>query len=172
MRCSKCGFENPEGMKFCGRCTNPLALICPKCRFENPPGFKFCGQCTAPLSAAAPPIRMGEAATDAEAVEGERKTVTALFADIKGSTELMRDLDPEDARAIVDPVLQLMMSAVHRYGGYVAQSTGTGFSGCPRRRARRGIIRDGDRVTQNPGVADLLRRCHRRANDRSQNQLR
>ena len=131
MRCEKCGFENPEGMKFCGQCTNPLALICPKCRFENPPGFKFCGQCSAPLSAsevkAAPSIRMGEAAADTGAVEGERKTVTALFADIKGSTELMRDLDPEDARAIVDPVLQLMMEAVHRYGGYVAQSTGDGI---------------------------------------------
>jgi class 3 adenylate cyclase/tetratricopeptide (TPR) repeat protein len=59
--------------------------------------------------------------------EGERKTVTALFADIKGSTELTRDLDPEEARAIVDPVLQLMMAAVHRYGGYVAQSTGDGI---------------------------------------------
>jgi predicted ATPase/class 3 adenylate cyclase len=59
--------------------------------------------------------------------EGERKTVTALFADIKGSTELMRDLDPEEARAIVDPVLQLMIEAVHRYGGYVAQSTGDGI---------------------------------------------
>jgi class 3 adenylate cyclase len=52
---------------------------------------------------------------------------TALFADIKGSTELMRDLDPEEARAIVDPVLQLMMAAVHRYGGYVAQSLGDGI---------------------------------------------
>src|SRR4029077_2654690 len=113
MRCGKCGSENPEGMKFCGQCTNPLALICPKCRFENPPGFKFCGQCTAQLwvseAKAAPSIRMGEAAADAAAVEGERKTVTALFADIKGSTELMRDLDPEEARAIVDPVLELMM---------------------------------------------------------------
>ena len=59
--------------------------------------------------------------------EGERKTVTALFADIKGSTELMRDLDPEEARAIVDPVLQVMMEAVHRYGGYVAQSLGDGI---------------------------------------------
>jgi class 3 adenylate cyclase len=58
---------------------------------------------------------------------GERKIVTALFADIKGSTELMRDLEPEEARAIVDPVLQLMMSAVHRYDGYVAQSTGDGI---------------------------------------------
>jgi len=62
-----------------------------------------------------------------EALDGERKTVTALFADIKGSTELMRDLDPEEARALVDPVLRLMMTAVHRYGGYVAQSTGDGI---------------------------------------------
>jgi class 3 adenylate cyclase/tetratricopeptide (TPR) repeat protein len=53
--------------------------------------------------------------------------VTALFADIKGSTELMRDLDPEEARGIIDPVLQLMMEAVHRYDGYVAQSTGDGI---------------------------------------------
>jgi class 3 adenylate cyclase/tetratricopeptide (TPR) repeat protein len=60
-------------------------------------------------------------------LEGERKTVTALFADIKGSTELERDLDPEEARAIVDPVLRLMIDAVHRYGGYVAQSTGDGI---------------------------------------------
>jgi class 3 adenylate cyclase/tetratricopeptide (TPR) repeat protein len=59
--------------------------------------------------------------------EGERKTITALFADIKGSTELMRELDPEEARAIIDPVLQLMMDAVHRYDGYVAQSTGDGI---------------------------------------------
>jgi class 3 adenylate cyclase/tetratricopeptide (TPR) repeat protein len=53
--------------------------------------------------------------------------VTALFADLKGSTELMRDIDPEEARAILDPVLQLMMTAVHRFDGYVAQSTGDGI---------------------------------------------
>jgi len=68
-------------------------------------------------------IALGAPLEPANLPEGERKTVTALFADIKGSTELMRDLDPEEARAIVDPVLQLMMAAVHRYGGYVAQST-------------------------------------------------
>ena len=62
-----------------------------------------------------------------EAVEGERKTVTALFADIKGSTELMEDLDPEEARAIIDPALKLMIDAAHRYDGYVVQSTGMGF---------------------------------------------
>jgi class 3 adenylate cyclase len=53
--------------------------------------------------------------------------VTALFADIKGSTELMEDLDPEEARAIIDPALKLMIDAVHRYDGYVVQSTGDGI---------------------------------------------
>src|SRR6266478_6221682 len=52
----KCGFENPEGMRFCGQCTAPLALVCPKCHFQNPPGFKFCGQCTAALGPA--PIKL------------------------------------------------------------------------------------------------------------------
>jgi class 3 adenylate cyclase len=60
-------------------------------------------------------------------IDGERKMVTALFADIKGSTELMEDLDPEEARAIVDPALKLMIDAVHRYDGYIVQSTGDGI---------------------------------------------
>ena len=133
MRCSKCGYQNPEGMKFCGQCTDPLALTCPKCDAENPAGFRFCGQCTAPLSApdtkAPSPsrIRHGEGAVDPTTLEGERKTVTALFADLKGSMDLMEDLDPEDARAIVDPALRLMIDAVHRYDGYVVQSTGDGI---------------------------------------------
>src|SRR5206468_1216003 len=59
--------------------------------------------------------------------DGERKIITALFADIKGSMELIEDLDPEEARAIIDPALHLMMEAVHRYEGYVAQSTGDGI---------------------------------------------
>jgi class 3 adenylate cyclase len=59
--------------------------------------------------------------------DGERKTVTALFADIKGSMELIEDLDPEEARAIVDPALKLMIDAVHRYAGHIVQSTGDGI---------------------------------------------
>ena len=73
-------------------------------------------------------IRAEQAALEARgAVDGERKTITALFADIKGSMELIEDLDPEDARSIIDPALQLMMAAVHRYEGYVAQSMGDGI---------------------------------------------
>lgn len=120
-------------MKFCGQCTAAFALVCPKCHFENPPGFKFCGQCATAL---APPTSGPEPsksavtareADDAAALEGERKTVTALFTDIKGSTELMEALDPEDARAIIDPALKLMIEAVQRYDGYVVQSTGDGI---------------------------------------------
>ena len=61
------------------------------------------------------------------AADGERKTITALFADLKGSTALIEGLDPEDARALIDPALQLMMDAVHRYDGYVAQALGDGI---------------------------------------------
>src|SRR5882757_5413681 len=137
MRCSKCGSENPSGRKFCGECGDPFAVRCPKCGAENTAPFKFCGECGTTLGAAtaastirAEPessaIRVNpEAAADLP--EGERKTVTALFADIKGSTELMRDLDPEEACAIVDPALKLMIDAVHQYGGYVVQSTGDGI---------------------------------------------
>jgi class 3 adenylate cyclase len=59
--------------------------------------------------------------------DGERKTVTALFVDIKGSMDLMEDLDPEEARAIVDPGIRLMIDAAHRSDGYVVQSTGDGI---------------------------------------------
>jgi hypothetical protein len=105
MRCSKCGSENPSG-----ECGDPFAVKCPKCGAENTAPFKFCGECgaTQGVATAASTIRAEpessairvtpEAAP--EALEGERKTVTALFADIKGSTELMRDLDPEEARSL------------------------------------------------------------------------
>jgi class 3 adenylate cyclase len=76
---------------------------------------------------AAGSIRIVPEGQTSEAIDGERKTVTALFADIKGSTELMEDLDPEEARAIVDPALKLMIEAVRRYDGYVVQSTGDGI---------------------------------------------
>ena len=73
-------------------------------------------------------IRAEQAALEARgATDGERKTITALFADLKGSTALIEGLDPEEARSIIDPALQLMMDAVHRYEGYVAQALGDGI---------------------------------------------
>jgi class 3 adenylate cyclase/tetratricopeptide (TPR) repeat protein len=63
----------------------------------------------------------------ADAHDEERKTVTALFADIKGSMDLMEELDPEAARALVDPALHLMIDSVNHYNGYIVQSTGDGI---------------------------------------------
>jgi class 3 adenylate cyclase/tetratricopeptide (TPR) repeat protein len=135
MTCAKCKTKNPEGLKFCIECGGALGAGCAACGFENLPAAKFCGQCGGPLVAASRPLENESSEipvriADAPAVDildGERKTVTALFADIKGSMELMEDIDPEEARAIVDPALKLMMDAVHRYEGYVAQSTGDGI---------------------------------------------
>jgi class 3 adenylate cyclase len=141
MRCKRCGTESTTGKKFCAACGSPLSSRCPKCAAENSPSSAFCEDCGAALAghaapaatsstqaaSTAPNIRVTPEQPAGDPLDGERKTVTALFADIKGSTELMRDLDPEEARAIVDPVLQLMMAAVHRYGAYVAQSTGDGI---------------------------------------------
>jgi class 3 adenylate cyclase/predicted ATPase len=134
MRCSKCGATNPDRAKFCEECASPLKRRCASCDTENSPTAKFCIECAKPLESgksqrtttASSPIPVGAGASDA-ALEGERKTVTALFADIKGSTELMEDLDPEEARAIVDPALKLMVEAVRRHDGYVVQSTGDGI---------------------------------------------
>jgi class 3 adenylate cyclase/tetratricopeptide (TPR) repeat protein len=127
-------------MKFCGNCAAPLQNKCVHCGFDNPPAFKFCGQCGSPLGSSAKPktsrtetaarradVRIAAETPASEAPEGERKTVTALFADIKGSMDLMEGLDPEEARAIVDPALALMIDAVHRYDGYIVQSTGDGI---------------------------------------------
>jgi class 3 adenylate cyclase/tetratricopeptide (TPR) repeat protein len=139
MRCPSCGFENPPGMKFCGQCATPLTGPCPQCGFANPPGFAFCGQCATPLTERptalqpqAPrsytPSHLAEKIlTSKPALEGERKQVTVLFADLKGSMELLADRDPEDARTILDPVLTLMMDAVHRYEGTVNQVMGDGI---------------------------------------------
>jgi class 3 adenylate cyclase/tetratricopeptide (TPR) repeat protein len=138
MRCAKCGTESETGKKFCAECGSPLSNRCSKCGSDNAFGAKFCSDCGTSLSAAAPlsspvesaapsvrvnaPVEASSFATD-----GERKTVTALFADIKGSTELEQDLDPEEARAIIDPALRLMIDAVRRYDGYIVQSTGDGI---------------------------------------------
>jgi predicted ATPase/class 3 adenylate cyclase len=135
MRCSKCGVENRESARFCSECAAPLALKCRQCGGTNLPGAKFCDECGTALTAqpksAAPAssavVRMNPEIDSSADADGERKTVTALFADIKGSMELIEDLDPEEARALVDPALKLMMDAVHHFDGYVAQSLGDGI---------------------------------------------
>jgi class 3 adenylate cyclase len=146
MRCPSCAFETPEGMKFCGRCGIKLSSHCPQCGSENPAGFAFCGQCGTPLTgqplasdppSVAPrphtpqaytPKHLAEKIlTSRTALEGERKQVTVLFADLKGSMELLADRDPEEARRLLDPVLERMMAAVHPYEGTVNQVLGDGI---------------------------------------------
>src|ERR1700682_5876486 len=138
MRCPRCERENPARLKFCGECGARLASVCPACGASNAPTQKFCGECGALLSSGAPaakfatpdrytPKHLAERILSSKAaLEGERKQVTVLFADLKGSMELLADRDPEEARKLLDPVLERMMEAVHRYEGTVNQVMGDG----------------------------------------------
>src|SRR5262249_29995491 len=138
MTCPRCHVDNPAGTKFCGQCGVPLASGCPSCGATNPPCNKFCGQCGTPFAIAAEPRFASPESytpkhlaekilTSKAALEGERKQVTVLFADLKGSMELLADRDPEEARKLLDPVLERMMEAVHRYEGTVNQVMGDGI---------------------------------------------
>src|SRR5712692_7037716 len=142
MQCPQCQQANPDAARFCNGCGARLEATCPGCGQTNPPGSRFCNGCgfkltapsaTAPLlSPTAPetytPKHLAERIlTSRGALEGERKQVTVLFADLKGSMELLADRDPEEARAILDPVLERMMEAVHRYEGTVNQVMGDGI---------------------------------------------
>jgi len=105
MRCPSCGFENPEGMKFCRQCASTLGRRCPQCGFANLPGFAFCGQCATPLIEPPPaprpqaplsytPSHLAENILTAKQVlEGERKQVTVLFVDVSAFTTLAKRLD-------------------------------------------------------------------------------
>ncbi|MGH7267240.1 MAG: AAA family ATPase, partial [Candidatus Rokuibacteriota bacterium] len=141
MRCAQCQQENPPGARFCNRCGAELPVVCAACRHVNVPGSRFCGQCGRPIGAApaSPPAERYTSPdaytphhlaerilTSRSALEGERKQVTVLFADLKGSLELLADRDPEEARKLLDPVLDRMMEAVHRYEGTVNQVLGDG----------------------------------------------
>ena len=140
MKCPRCQHENREGRRFCARCGAALASACPHCGFTNEPNDEFCGGCGARFGAPKPaqdkftspdtytPKHLAERIlTSKSALEGERKQVTVLFADLKGSMELLADRDPEEARKILDPVLERMMEAVHRYEGTVNQVMGDGI---------------------------------------------
>jgi class 3 adenylate cyclase/tetratricopeptide (TPR) repeat protein len=142
MKCARCQHENREGAKFCEECAAPLARACANCGAALSATAKFCSECAHPAGRAGPapasprfgapqaytPQHLAEKIlTSKAALEGERKQVTVLFADLKGSMELLADRDPEEARALLDPVLQHMMDAVHRYEGTVNQVMGDGI---------------------------------------------
>src|SRR5881628_3501081 len=138
MKCPRCQVENDAAARFCEDCGARLEAACPRCGTPVTPGKKFCRSCGAALTAepagrfASPdsytPKHLAERIlTSKAALEGERKQVTVLFADLKGSMELLADRDPEEARKILDPVLERMMEAVHRYEGTVNQVMGDGI---------------------------------------------
>jgi class 3 adenylate cyclase len=139
MRCSSCGSENREGRKFCAGCGAALTLVCAACGAGNQPGEQFCGECGKPLVAAAKestqrdprsytPKHLAEKILQSKsALEGERKQVTVLFADVKGSMELAEQLDPEAWHEILDRFFQILTDGVHRFEGTVNQYTGDGI---------------------------------------------
>src|SRR5262245_57167414 len=141
MKCPRCEQETPSDADFCPECGEKLALVCSGCGTVNAPTHKFCKKCGQGLTTGAGRAQAGAAApssytpkhlvdkilTSKTALEGERKQVTVLFADLKGSMELLADRDPEEARAILDPVLERMMDAVHHYEGTVNQVMGDGI---------------------------------------------
>ena len=136
MRCPRCHAPNREGVRFCEDCGSRLALRCPSCGAEAPFGRRFCGACGAALGAYSrfvspqvytPDYLIERIRTSRHELEGERKQVTVLFADVRGSMELIADRDPEEARVLLDSIAELMMEAVHRYEGMVNQVAGDGM---------------------------------------------
>ena len=138
MKCPRCEAENDAGARFCEDCGAQLETVCPSCSAPVTPGKKFCRSCGAALTTeptgrfasaeSYTPRHLAERIFNSKsALEGERKQVTVLFADLKGSMELLADRDPEEARKLLDPVIEHMMEAVHRYEGTVNQVMGDGI---------------------------------------------
>ncbi|HSR10899.1 MAG TPA: adenylate/guanylate cyclase domain-containing protein, partial [Thermodesulfobacteriota bacterium] len=141
MKCPKCQMENPVDMSFCGGCGLPLEKVCPGCKFSNPARFRYCGKCGRALneSEEAGGARQAKPALftprylaekilrSSRGLDGERKQVTVLFADLKGSTELIAERDPEEARKLLHPALERMAGSVYQYEGTVAQVMGDGI---------------------------------------------
>lgn len=119
MKCPECGFENPDGMKFCGECGKKLEIVCPRCGFGNSPSFKFCGNCgqrledEPPLKDKLPPIP-----------ESERKHVTVLFSDLSGYTAMSERLDPEEVKGITARIFGEIARVIDRYEGFVEKYAG------------------------------------------------
>jgi class 3 adenylate cyclase/tetratricopeptide (TPR) repeat protein len=140
MNCPKCLFDNPEGMLFCGKCGARLDKTCPSCHFPNPVEFDFCGRCgsslgkveTAPAidysqpHSYTPKFLADKILSGGKALEGERKVVTVLFADVVNYTGMSEKLDPEEVHQIMDGCFHILMDEIHRYEGTIDKFTGDG----------------------------------------------
>ncbi len=138
MNCASCGHENRERAKFCEDCAAPLTRVCQSCGSELRPAAKFCDECATPVARGLGPTLpeprdytpkhlADKILTSRSALEGERKLVTVLFADVKSSMELAGELDPEEWHAILDRFFEILTSGVHRFEGTVNQYTGDGI---------------------------------------------
>src|SRR5215470_17025804 len=144
MICPQCQRENLPDSIFCDRCGMRFETVCCHCDEPNRLDATFCRICGQLIdqTATTAPARVGGVPTpdsyvpkhlaekilaSRQSLEGERKQVTVLFADIRGSTSLLEGLDPEEAQKLIDPVLRVMMEAVHRYEGTVNQVLGDGI---------------------------------------------
>ena len=144
MICSHCQTESSPDSAFCDECGAPLEVRCPHCSNANRPGAKFCKSCgqrlaespapvassssqPGPGSAIVPRYLAEKILASRRFIEGERKEVTVLFADIRGSTSLIEKLDPEEVHRYFDPIIHIMMDAVHHYEGTVNQVLGDGI---------------------------------------------
>src|SRR5207249_5087181 len=134
-----CGQSNRADRDFCTECGGRLGVTCPTCGEPSGAGEKFCGACGASLSVVGVPRPEKSPAsytpkhladkilTSRAALEGERKQVTVLFADVKGSMELAEQLDPEEWHRVMDRFFALLAEGVHRFEGTVNQYTGDGI---------------------------------------------
>ncbi len=140
MQCPDCSFDNPDDAGFCGRCGHALieAVHCDRCGVANPSENEFCNHCGAPLlpifgqagNSTRPytPRHLAEKIlTTRSALEGERKQVTVLFVDVKGSMDLAARVDPEEWHRILDRFFQILGDGVHRFEGTINQFTGDGI---------------------------------------------
>jgi len=139
VKCPKCQHENRPQAKFCEECAAPLARNCANCGTQLSATAKFCPECAHPVVSGTATPRFAspqtytpkhiaeKILTSKSTLEGERKQVTVLFADMKGSMELLADRDPEEGRKLLDAVIEQMMEAVHRYEGTVNHVLGDGI---------------------------------------------
>ena len=141
MECPECHFENPEEMQFCGKCGSQLEKYCPHCNFSNPSQFAFCGKCgysftetqqTQPVDydkpqSYTPKFLAEKILTHRGVVEGERKLITVLFADVANYTSISERLDPEDVHLIMDGCFKILMDDIHQHEGTINQFTGDGI---------------------------------------------
>jgi len=138
VKCPKCEFENREGVKFCEKCGVKLELVCPTCKAKIPLDREFCGECGQAL--AKPPALVDyskpqtytpkflaeKILSTGKSLEGERKLVTVLFADVAGYTAMSEKLDPEEVHQIMEGCFQILMDEIHRYEGTIDKFTGDG----------------------------------------------